>query len=91
MADRRSVRSTSRRKSPTPQPPSKATAAQLGRASRARSLRSASREVDDFVDIQKPARGGVRQASVATNDKSEHEPQKARNTKRKPAKEPLGG
>ncbi|CAG5150518.1 uncharacterized protein ALTATR162_LOCUS2687 [Alternaria atra] len=90
MADRRSVRSASRRKSPTPQPPSKATATQLGRASRARSLRSVSREVEDFIDIQKPTRRSARQASVTTNDESEHELQKARKTKRKPAKELLG-
>ncbi|OAG16239.1 hypothetical protein CC77DRAFT_1078352 [Alternaria alternata] len=90
MDDRRSVRSISRRKSPTPQPPSKATAQQLGRASRARSLRSASREVEGFVDIQKPARRSARQASVTTNDESGYEPQKARKTKRNSAKELLG-
>ncbi|RYN39385.1 hypothetical protein AA0114_g11331 [Alternaria tenuissima] len=90
MDDRRSVRSTSRRKSPTPQPPSKATAQQVGRASRARSLRSASREVEGFVDIQKPARRSARQASVTTNDESGYEPQKARKTKRNSAKELLG-
>ncbi|KAG9192919.1 hypothetical protein G6011_11653 [Alternaria panax] len=90
MADRRSVRSASRRKSPPPQPPSRATAQPLGRASRARSLRSASREVEEFADIQKPGRRSARQASVATGDESEHEPQKTRKTKRKPATEPLG-
>ncbi|CAI9633133.1 unnamed protein product [Alternaria burnsii] len=90
MDDRRSVRSASRRKSPTPQPPSKATAQQLGRASRARSLRSASREVEGFVDIQKPARRSARQASVTTNDESGNEPQKARKTKHESAKELLG-
>ncbi|KAL1799728.1 hypothetical protein ACET3X_000070 [Alternaria dauci] len=94
MDDRRSVRSASRRKSPTPQPPSKTTAPQrLGRAARARSLRSASREVEDFIDIQKPARRSARQASVTTNDDNDddgNEPQKARKTKRKPAKELLG-
>jgi hypothetical protein len=93
MADRRSVRSTSRRKTPTPQPQAKAkaTAEQVGRASRARSLRSASREVGDFIDIQKPTRRSARQASVTTNDESDYETRKARKTKRKPAKELLGG
>ncbi|KAI4945538.1 hypothetical protein J4E91_007880 [Alternaria rosae] len=90
MADRRSVRSANRRKTPTPQPPANATAQLSGRASRARSLRSASREVEDFVDIQKPIRRSARQASVTTNDESEHDAPKARNTKRKPAKELLG-
>ncbi|KAI4921768.1 hypothetical protein J4E90_000195 [Alternaria incomplexa] len=90
MADRRSVRSASRRKTPTPQPPANAPAQQFGRAPRARSLRSASREVEDFIDIQKPTRRSARQASVTTNDGSEHEAPKARNTKRKPAKELLG-
>jgi hypothetical protein len=91
MADRRSVRSTSRRKTPTPQPQAKATAEQLGRASRARSLRSASREVGDIIDIQKPTRRSARQASVTTNDESEYETRQTRKTKRKPAKELLGG
>jgi hypothetical protein len=47
--------------------------------------------VEDFIDMQKSARRSARQASVTTNDESEHEAQKARKTKRKPAKELLGG
>ncbi|CAA9966656.1 hypothetical protein PTMSG1_10015 [Pyrenophora teres f. maculata] len=91
MADRRGVRSASRRKTPTPQPPSKGTAPQLERVSRARNLRSASREVDDLVDVQKPTRRGARQASVATvTEESENQAPTARRTKRQPAKETLG-
>lgn len=64
----------------------------MGRASRTRNLRSASRELDGFVEIQKPTRRSAPQASVvtATSD-SENEGQNARKTKRKPAKEALGG
>ena len=95
MADRRGVRAASRRKTPTPQPPSKAMNVQIGRAPRPRGLRSTSSEVEELVDIQKPTRRSARQASVATvttvtND-SENERQTARRTKRKPAKEVLGG
>lgn len=91
MADRRSVRSASRRNTPTPQPPSKPPA-HLGRASRARSLRSASREVDGFVEIQKPARRTTRQASITSvNYESEHETKQARRTERNPANDALGG
>ncbi|EOA82497.1 uncharacterized protein SETTUDRAFT_140618 [Exserohilum turcica Et28A] len=90
MADRRSVRSASRRNTPTPQPPSKPPA-HLGRASRARSLRSASREVDGFVEIQKPARRTTRQASITSvNYESEHETKQARRTERNPANDALG-
>ena len=92
MAERRGVRPPSRRKTPTPQPPSKGTAPQLGRVWRTRSLRSASREVDDFIDIQKPPRRATRQTSIATvPNESEDEARTTRRTKRKPAKEPLGG
>jgi hypothetical protein len=92
MADSRGVRAGSRRKTPTPQPPSKAMTAQMGRATRTRNLRSASREVDDFVDIQKPTRRSARQASVTsvTSD-NENEEQNARKTKRKLAKQAVGG
>ncbi|RAR01600.1 hypothetical protein DDE82_006349 [Stemphylium lycopersici] len=92
MADRRSVRSASRRKTPTPQPPSKPAAPQLGRASRARHLRSASRDIDDFVEIQKSTRRSARQPSVTTiPDDSENEAKPARQTARKPATDALGG
>jgi hypothetical protein len=69
--------------------------AQMGRAPRTRGLRSASREIEEFVDFQKPTRRSARQTSVATvttvTDDSENERQTARRTKRKPAKEALGG
>jgi hypothetical protein len=90
MADRRGVRAGSRRKTATPQPPSKAMNARMGRAPRTRGLRSASREVEEFVDIQKPTRRSARQASVTMTD-SENEGQTRRRTQRKPAKEALGG
>ncbi|EDU51215.1 hypothetical protein A1F94_009754 [Pyrenophora tritici-repentis] len=91
MADRRGVRSANRRKTPTPQPPDKATAPQLGRVSRTRTLRSASREVEDLVDVQKPTRRGARQGSVTTvTEESQIEARTARSTKRQPAKETLG-
>jgi len=98
MANRRGVRPANRRQTPTPQPLSKGTTPQLGRVSRTRNLRSASREVDDFGDIQKPTRRGARQASVTTvteesesESESERKARPTRRTKRQPAKETLGG
>jgi hypothetical protein len=91
MADRRGVRAGSRRKTPIPQPPAKAINAQMGRAPRTRGLRSASREVEEFVDIQKPTRRSARQASVTAMTDSENEGQTARRKERKPVKEVLGG
>ena len=92
MADRRGVRAARRRGATTPQPQSKTTATHPGRASRARSLRSASREIADFVDVQKPTRRGTRQASITeVVDDSENEPKQARRTKREDMKEALEG
>jgi len=92
MADSRGVRPASRRKTPTPQPLSRGMAPQLERVSRTRSLRSASREADNFADIQKPTRRGARQATVTTvTEESESEALPTRRTKRQPTKETLGG
>ncbi|USP73963.1 uncharacterized protein yc1106_01237 [Curvularia clavata] len=92
MADRRRVRSESRRATATPQPPSKATATNPGRASRARSLRSASREIVDFGDFEKHTRRRTRQASITgVIDDSENEGKQARQTRRQAMKEPLEG
>jgi hypothetical protein len=92
MADRRRVRSVGRRETPTPQPSSKPTATQQGRAARARSLRSASREVNDFVDMQKPTRRATRQASITSvTVESDNEGTQARQARRKAAKEALEG
>ncbi|KAF2791488.1 hypothetical protein K505DRAFT_326811 [Melanomma pulvis-pyrius CBS 109.77] len=60
MADRRAVRSSSRGITPAPQRPSAATTPQSGRVTRTRGARSAGR------DVVKPARRGIRQASVAS-------------------------
>ncbi|KAH7400719.1 hypothetical protein DE146DRAFT_653712 [Phaeosphaeria sp. MPI-PUGE-AT-0046c] len=88
MADRRGVRSASRRKTPTPQPSSKPTAPNPGRASRTRGLRSASRDIEPVVEAPKATRRSARQASVTTGtDDSENEFQTTRRTKRRPAKE----
>ncbi|KAH5225109.1 hypothetical protein HBI62_112170 [Parastagonospora nodorum] len=85
MADRRGVRAASRRKTPTPQPPSKASTPQPGRASR---MRSASRDVEPVFEVPKPTRRSARQASVATvTDESENEGQTTRRTIRRPVKE----
>ncbi|KAF1836976.1 hypothetical protein BDW02DRAFT_492543 [Decorospora gaudefroyi] len=89
MADRSRVRSTSRRKTPNPQPLPKVVPSQ-GRASR-RGLRSASREVEESIGVVKPAGRNARQAALSTvTDDSENEGQTTRITKRNPAKEALG-
>ncbi|KAF1947641.1 hypothetical protein EJ02DRAFT_333292 [Clathrospora elynae] len=91
MAGSRGLRSASRRKTPTPQPPSKAPTPQPGRAPRTRGLRSASRDFEHVIDAQKPMRRSARQASVATvTDESDHQGQTTRRTKRRPAKEASG-
>ncbi|CAO2647992.1 Nn.00g089140.m01.CDS01 [Neocucurbitaria sp. VM-36] len=91
MADRRGVRSASRRKTPTPQSPSQATTPRGGRATRAKRLHSASRDLEADIDVQKPSRRSARQASITTaTDESDHEGQATRRTRRKPAKEPVG-
>ncbi|KAF2828503.1 hypothetical protein CC86DRAFT_193986 [Ophiobolus disseminans] len=88
MADRRGVRSASRRKTPTPQPPSKTNTPQPGRASRTRGLRSASRDLEPVNEAQKPTRRSARHASVTTvTDESDYEAKSTRRTKRRPAKE----
>lgn len=87
MTDSRSVRASSRRKTPTPQPP-----LQAARAPRTRALRSASRDIPDTVTA-KPTRRSARQASVTTaTDESENEGKATtRRTRRKHAKEAVGG
>ncbi|KAF2738106.1 hypothetical protein EJ04DRAFT_574081 [Polyplosphaeria fusca] len=92
MADRRSVRSSSRRITPTPQPqpqPQSATNAQAGRASRARGTRSASREVDQHVttNATRPPRRRARGASVASE--SDHDAHPPRKTNKKGHKQTL--
>ncbi|KAF1842056.1 uncharacterized protein K460DRAFT_380017 [Cucurbitaria berberidis CBS 394.84] len=91
MADRRGVRSATRRKTPTPQPPSKTTVSQVGPISRAKRLRSASRDAEDITHVQKPTRQSARQASVTTTitEESDHGDHAARRTKRRPVKEPV--
>ncbi|EMD89371.1 hypothetical protein COCC4DRAFT_60749 [Bipolaris maydis ATCC 48331] len=91
MADSRGVRSAGRRETPTPQPPlSKTTATQMARTSRARSLRSASREITDFVPVEKPTRRSARQASVTSvTGENESEEIQARQTRREAMKEML--
>lgn len=92
MADRRGVRSASRRKTPTPQPPSKVNTPQAARASRARSLRSASRDIEPVTETLKPTRRSVRQASVTTaTDESDHDGKTFFKTKRRPAKTAVTG
>ncbi|KAH7380173.1 hypothetical protein BKA66DRAFT_442486 [Pyrenochaeta sp. MPI-SDFR-AT-0127] len=91
MADRRGVRSASRRKTPTPQSPSKVNPPQPGRALRTRGLRSASHGAEHVVEVQKPARRSVRQASVNTvTDESDREARATSETIQKVAKEPVG-
>jgi hypothetical protein len=91
MADRRGVRSGSRRKTPTPQPPSKVNTPRPGRATR-RGMRSASRDIEPVLEMQKPTRRSARQASVTTvTDDSENEGQGTRKIKRRPAKDVMAG
>ncbi|KAF2111709.1 hypothetical protein BDV96DRAFT_499223 [Lophiotrema nucula] len=73
MADRRGVRSSSRRIAPTPQPPSTANTPQAARASRRRGTRSASREVEQPAPPPKSrsTRRGTRQASVTSESGAE--------------------
>ncbi|EUC43914.1 hypothetical protein COCMIDRAFT_27666 [Bipolaris oryzae ATCC 44560] len=91
MADSRGVRSAGRRETPTPQLPlSKTAATQIARTSRARSLRSASREITDFVPVEKPTRRSARQASVTSvTGENESEEIQARQTRREAMKEAL--
>lgn len=93
MADSRGVRSAGQRETPAPQLPlSKTTATQIARTSRARSLRSASREITDFVPVEKPTRRSARQASVTSvTDENESEEIQARQTRREALKEALEG
>lgn len=88
MADRRNVRSSSRRITPTPQPPSTVTTPQPGRPSRRRGTRSASREVESVTIPAKPSRRTARQASVTSE--SEQEGRRTRRTKRKAQNEAAG-
>lgn len=88
MADRRSVRASSRRKTPTVQIPTKPTSPPVARAPRGRALRSASRDLPDVAKPTKPTRRKARQMSAATaTDESEGEKKPTRGSKRKPAKE----
>ncbi|KAH9877218.1 hypothetical protein IAQ61_002581 [Plenodomus lingam] len=91
MADRRGVRASSRRRTATPQLPNQVptTQPQPTRAPRARTLRSASRDLNESLDVQKPTRRSARQASVTsvTNDSDLETKKAARRTRRKPAKE----
>jgi hypothetical protein len=91
MADRRGVRSASRRKTPTPQPPTKANTPHPGRATR-RGMRSASRDTEPVFEVLKPTRRSARQTSVATvTDDSGNEGQATRRTKRRPVKDVVAG
>lgn len=90
MADRRGVRASSRRKTPTPQLASTATSPQAERASRNKALRSASRDVEDAGALPMPTRRSARQASVVSMSDSEHDGKATRKSKRKPAKEAVG-
>ncbi|KAF9697332.1 hypothetical protein EKO04_004656 [Ascochyta lentis] len=79
MAESRGMRAGSRRKTPTPQPEKAA-----ARASRR--LRSASRDIEPILELQKPSRRSTRQASVARSE-SESEGLKPQKASRKPTKE----
>lgn len=83
MAETRGTRAGSRRKTPTPQP-------EKAPARASRRLRSASRDIEPIVELQKPGREGTRQASATRSD-GEDASLKSRRTKRKPAKEAAGG
>ncbi|KAH8732549.1 hypothetical protein GQ44DRAFT_602297 [Phaeosphaeriaceae sp. PMI808] len=88
MADRRGARSISRRKTPTPQPHSLVNTALVGRASRSRALRSASRDLEPKIEMLKPTRRSARRASVTMTDESDQEGKATHRTKRRrPAKE----
>ncbi|ORY17749.1 hypothetical protein BCR34DRAFT_554745 [Clohesyomyces aquaticus] len=88
MAERRSVRSSSRRITPTPQPPSVAATPQPGRASRTRASRSASRDLESIAgSTTNTSRRSKRQASVASESENERP---SRQTKRKDQQEPVG-
>ncbi|PSN66745.1 hypothetical protein BS50DRAFT_494425 [Corynespora cassiicola Philippines] len=66
MADRRGMRPSSRRTTPTPQPASKPNPPPASRITR-RSTRSASREITDYPELVKPTRRSARQASIASD------------------------
>ncbi|KAH6616334.1 hypothetical protein C7974DRAFT_365598 [Boeremia exigua] len=81
MPEPRGMRAASRRKTPTPQP-------EKPPARASRRLRSQSREIETFPDMQKPARRNARQGSVTSvASDGEHDPVKTRKSRRKPAKE----
>ncbi|KAF2019756.1 hypothetical protein BU24DRAFT_386855 [Aaosphaeria arxii CBS 175.79] len=85
MAERRGVRSSSRRITPTPQVQDVAPSQQSARLSRKRTTRSASREIESAVPAVKPTRRSARQASVASD--SGLDDQSTRITKKKGRKE----
>lgn len=92
MADRRAVRSSSRRITPTPQPPSKLNTPQTGRTTRKRGTRSASRDVELPPEDKKPTRRSARQASEASAAGENENAVEARpKTTRKAYKEPVAG
>lgn len=70
MADRRTVRSGSRRNTPASQ------------ASRKRGMRSASRDVEPSVEPARPLRRSTRQASVTSIIEEQEEDNDASRTKR---------
>jgi hypothetical protein len=83
MADVRGVRASSRRKTPTPQPEKV--------PARVRRMRSQSRELEAFLEPQKPTRRSARQGSVTSvASESENDGLKKRKNRR-PAKQAAGG
>ncbi|KAF2473295.1 uncharacterized protein BDR25DRAFT_282717 [Lindgomyces ingoldianus] len=88
MAERRSVRSSSRRMTPTPQPPSAAATPQAGRVSRTRGARSVSRDVENAGLTGRPTRRTKRQDSIASQSENEKRP--SRQSKRKAHQQPVG-
>ncbi|KAF1968798.1 hypothetical protein BU23DRAFT_601942 [Bimuria novae-zelandiae CBS 107.79] len=87
MADRRGVRSSSRRITHAPQMPPKATTQQAGRTTRPRVTRSASRDIEEPV---KPTRRSARQASVeSVRSENEADGRATSMAKRKAQKEAI--
>ncbi|KAL6711284.1 hypothetical protein ACN47E_005815 [Coniothyrium glycines] len=90
MAERRSVRASSRRKTPTPNPPAKPDLPQNARPSRSRALRSASRDLPDVAKAPKSSRRNMRPASASiVTDSRDIEEKTTRRTKRNAIKDAI--
>ncbi|CAI6340057.1 unnamed protein product [Periconia digitata] len=88
MADRRGMRSGSRRADPTPQSHSKSIVTQTVHATRKRNTRSASRDIDVPTETERPLRRSARQASVTSiASESARENETDRGMRRNPREE----